>query len=242
MPGDGAAAPRDAVSAALLLLTAASGALDAVTYLALDHAFAANMTGNVLFLGFALAGAGDVPLAGTVVALAAFVVGAVVGGRSVPRTSSPAVARATVATLAALTVAMVLVGGAWLAVPRLGQTTVLVTTGLLAGLSGVQAAAVKPLGNAAITTVVVTGTLVDLARDSRVAGAPSGPRHVRRDRALAVVALMAGAALGAVLVRELTAPLALGGSVLLRAAAVVVLARAARGERDAAPTAGPGRR
>ncbi|SFJ94600.1 YoaK family protein [Cellulomonas sp. KH9] len=239
MPGDGATARREAVSAALLLLTAASGALDAVTYLALDHAFAANMTGNVLFLGFALAGTGDVPLAGTVVALGAFLVGAVVGGRAVPHTSSSVVPRATVVTIAALTAATVLVGGAWLAVPRLGETTVLVTTGLLAGLSGVQAAAVKPLGNAEITTVVVTGTLVNLGRDSRVAGAPRGPRHVQRDRALAVVALVAGAALGAVLVRELTAPVALAGSVLLRVAAVVVLARAARVERDDAPAPHP---
>ncbi len=45
---------------ALLVLTAATGLIDAVSYLALGHVFTANMTGNVVFLAFAVAGA-DAP-------------------------------------------------------------------------------------------------------------------------------------------------------------------------------------
>ena len=41
----------------LLGLTAVTGLVDAFSYLVLGHVFVANMTGNVLFLGFALAGA-----------------------------------------------------------------------------------------------------------------------------------------------------------------------------------------
>src|SRR4051794_30702246 len=41
----------------LVALTVVSGVVDAVSYLALGHVFVANMTGNVVFLGFALAGA-----------------------------------------------------------------------------------------------------------------------------------------------------------------------------------------
>jgi uncharacterized membrane protein YoaK (UPF0700 family) len=45
----------------LLGLTAVTGLVDAVSYLALGHVFTANMTGNVVFLGFAAAGAPDCP-------------------------------------------------------------------------------------------------------------------------------------------------------------------------------------
>jgi XapX domain-containing protein len=51
----------DPVSPHILLgMTATTGIVDAVSLLALGHVFTANMTGNVLFLGFALAGAHDV--------------------------------------------------------------------------------------------------------------------------------------------------------------------------------------
>ena len=43
--------PRATV-AALLVLTAVTGLVDAVSYLRLGHVFVANMTGNVVFLGF----------------------------------------------------------------------------------------------------------------------------------------------------------------------------------------------
>jgi uncharacterized membrane protein YoaK (UPF0700 family) len=41
----------------LILLTVVTGLVDAASYLSLGHVFVANMTGNVVFLGFALAGA-----------------------------------------------------------------------------------------------------------------------------------------------------------------------------------------
>ena len=41
----------------LLGLTVVTGLVDAFSYLLLGHVFVANMTGNVVFLGFAIAGA-----------------------------------------------------------------------------------------------------------------------------------------------------------------------------------------
>jgi hypothetical protein len=41
----------------LIAMTLVTGLVDAFSYLALGHVFVANMTGNVVFLGFALAGA-----------------------------------------------------------------------------------------------------------------------------------------------------------------------------------------
>jgi hypothetical protein len=46
----------------LLLLTVVTGLVDAASYLKLGHVFVANMTGNVVFLGFAIAGAGGLSI------------------------------------------------------------------------------------------------------------------------------------------------------------------------------------
>src|SRR3989442_11271266 len=66
---------------ALLVLTAATGLIDAVSYLALGHVFTANMTGNVVFLAFAVAGAPGLSIPRSLVSLGAFLAGAVAGGR-----------------------------------------------------------------------------------------------------------------------------------------------------------------
>src|SRR2546422_6951888 len=71
----------------LLGLTAVTGLVDAVSYLALGHVFTANMTGNVVFLGFAAAGAPGLSVTRSGTALAAFFMGAVIGGRMAARTS-----------------------------------------------------------------------------------------------------------------------------------------------------------
>jgi uncharacterized membrane protein YoaK (UPF0700 family) len=46
----------------LVGLTVVTGLVDAFSYLSLEHVFVANMTGNVVFLGFGWAGAGDVSI------------------------------------------------------------------------------------------------------------------------------------------------------------------------------------
>ena len=66
---------------ALLLLTFATGLIDAVSVLVLGHVFVANMTGNVIFLGFWFVPHSGVDLTAAVVAFAGFVTGTVVGGR-----------------------------------------------------------------------------------------------------------------------------------------------------------------
>src|SRR5690349_21858580 len=61
--------------ALLLGLTVLTGVVDAVSILALGRVFVANMTGNVVFIGFALAGAAGFSLAASLAALAGFLVG-----------------------------------------------------------------------------------------------------------------------------------------------------------------------
>jgi uncharacterized membrane protein YoaK (UPF0700 family) len=64
----------------LLVMTFVTGAVDAVSILRLDHVFVANMTGNIVFLGFALAGAKGFSVSASLVALAAFLTGAAGAG------------------------------------------------------------------------------------------------------------------------------------------------------------------
>src|SRR2546421_12471322 len=73
--------PEPVLVPLLLGLTVVTGLVDAVSYLALGHVFTANMTGNVVFLGFAAAGGRGLsaPRSGT--AVVAVLIGAVIGGR-----------------------------------------------------------------------------------------------------------------------------------------------------------------
>src|SRR5450755_1859870 len=64
----------------LVALTVVTGLVDAASYLKLGHVFVANMTGNVVFLGFALAGASGLSTAASLVAIGSFLIGAFGGG------------------------------------------------------------------------------------------------------------------------------------------------------------------
>ncbi len=79
------------LTVALILLTAVTGVVEAVSFLGLGLVFTAIMTGNTLFLGFALADAAlpvaappiaALPIVGPAVALVAFAVGAFAGNRA----------------------------------------------------------------------------------------------------------------------------------------------------------------
>src|SRR5438876_10998624 len=65
----------------LFVLTVVTGLVDSVSYLALGHVFVANMTGNVVFLGFAVAGAPEFSIPASLIAIASFLAGALGGGR-----------------------------------------------------------------------------------------------------------------------------------------------------------------
>src|SRR5256714_13054045 len=65
----------------LVAMTVVTGLVDAFSYLVLGHVFVANMTGNVVFLGFALAGAAGFSVSASLSAIGAFCLGALAGGR-----------------------------------------------------------------------------------------------------------------------------------------------------------------
>lgn len=176
----------------LFVLTIVTGLVDAVSYLALGHVFVANMTGNVVFLGFAVAGAEGFSIAASLAAIAAFLVGALAGGRLA---SSLGEHRSRFLTLAIL-VKLGLVGAAFLVAIAIADKSVLQygLIVLLALAMGLQNATARFLAIPDLTTTVLTLTLTGLAADSTLAGG-TNPRVGRR--LLAAGAMFAGAGIGA---------------------------------------------
>ena len=198
----------------LVVLTFSTGLVDAVSYLALDRVFTGNMTGNVLFVGFGLAGDTDVPLLNNALALVAFVIGAVCSGRIVRgRTHASRFPTANLVVLTCSAVVVLAIGVWWRVVGELPRPALLITTGLLALSMGAQAVSIRAAGIADVTTVVVTTTLVNLAMQSHLAGG-RGDRWPRRLGA--VLAMGGGGALGAFLILWTT-----GADALICAAAVM---------------------
>lgn len=180
-----------ALLASLWGLTFTTGIVDAASVLGLGHVFTANMTGNVVYLAFSLAGAGDLPMLAPLVSLAAFVAGAIVGGRLVRQASS--VRRVLGWELLLLAIAT----GVAVRDPGGGVARYAVIA-VLAAAMGLQNAAARRLGVPDLTTTVVTLTLTGLAADSSLAGG-TDPRWARR--LLSVGLILAGALVGAWLMR-----------------------------------------
>ncbi|MFI9271412.1 YoaK family protein [Kitasatospora sp. NPDC052896] len=222
----GAAAPtpgrQAGVVPVLAALTFASGMLDAASYLGLGHVFTANMTGNVVILGFAAAGAPGFSAAASAVSLAAFLFGAAGGGRLASRHADRPrrwMLTAVLVEVVALTVAAVLGAVAGI---RVGDWTGYTVTAVLAMAMGCRNATVRRLAVPDLTTTVLTLTLTGLAADAR----PGGQDRRQAVRRAGVAALMlAGAATGTWLLRTFGLPgclgvaavWALGSASLLRA-------------------------
>jgi uncharacterized membrane protein YoaK (UPF0700 family) len=211
---------------ALLILTAATGAIDGVSYLALDRVFTGNMTGNVLFIGFGLVGVEDIPVVNNLVALLTFMLGAVLASRIIRRGVDRAkVPTSSMVILIVGTVLVLALGGIWIAVGRIGTPVMIAITGLLALLLGAQAAVVKHIGIRDLSTVVVTMTMVNLSSDSRLAGG-RGAAWFRRVAAIVTMGL--GALASAAVTLHLGGAYALLLAGVIMAAGVGAMARARR--------------
>jgi uncharacterized membrane protein YoaK (UPF0700 family) len=192
----------------LYLGTALTGLVDAVSYVGLGHVFTANMTGNVVLLGFAIAGTAGLSVSRSLTALAAFMAGALMGGRiattlgpqSIQRWRITAIATESTFLLAATLVSL---GHHLLFNDSTRLYAVIIFTALAMGMRN---ATVRKIGQPDLTTTVLTLTITGLAADSSVAGG-NNPRWQRR--VLSIVLMFSGAAAGALLVKHsLALPLA----------------------------------
>ena len=210
----------------LVGLTFVTGLIDAFSYLALGHVFVANMTGNIVILALALAGAPGFSIGSCLAALAAFWVGAVLGGRLAVRLAdhrgrhlSQAVSIQAVFVAAAVVLAALSddpVSTAW-------RYPLIVA---LALAMGVQNATARKLAVPDLTTTVLTLTITGTAASAAAGGLrSSGGRRV-----LSVAAIFAGALVGAVLVVHHDLAVPLGGALAILVAVAVSSWRAGRAD------------
>ncbi len=186
------------LSALLMVLTIIAGVIDAISVLGLGRVFTANMTGNTVFLGFALAGVPGFSPLRSVAALAAFLVGAVVGGRLGVHLDRSR--RRRLFTIAAVE-SSVLFAAALAARGYDSETLAPVARlcaliALTAAAMGIRNATVRRLAVSDLTTTVLTLTLTGLGADSRLAGGPNplaldGKGFVKTGAALTVDELVA---------------------------------------------------
>jgi uncharacterized membrane protein YoaK (UPF0700 family) len=166
--------------------------------------FIANMTGNIAFIGFALAGTPGFSLVASLLALAGFLFGAAAAGPVLPRLRSSrgrllaVVTTAEVALLAGAVVIAAVSVEPFATTPRNGIVLVAATA------LGLQNAAARELAVPDATTTVLTMTLTGLAADLR----QRNGRVVLR-RLLAVGAMLVGALAGATVVLRQSATWAL---------------------------------
>ena len=168
--------------AALLTLTAVTGLVDAVSYLRLGRVFVANMTGNVVFLGFSADPHSGLSPAASVIAIAGFLLGALAGGRAAHALAARPgrwLASAFAGEAVILGVAAALTGTGVLPFAGSGRFA---TIAVLAMALGVQNGTVRHLGAADLTTTVLTLTLTGVAADSALAGGPGARPHRRLGR------------------------------------------------------------
>jgi uncharacterized membrane protein YoaK (UPF0700 family) len=187
-----------------LILTALTGIIDAVSYLSLGHVFTANMTGNAVFLAFALAGAKGLSAARSGTALAGFMAGAALGGRiaihlkvDVRRWIAAILfVQATLLVLAATVAAGFDLG------PAHGQVPLYAVIALTAVAMGVQNATVLELAVPGFAPNVLTSAVTRIAGTSWLLPGhdPLWTRH------LASVASMLGGAMFGAWLSNVSAP------------------------------------
>ncbi|MCU1643970.1 MAG: rane protein [Nocardia sp.] len=217
--------PHGPLPPMLLALTVVTGLVDAFSYLELGHVLVANMTGNVVFLGFSVADAPGFVWWALLLAVAIFLIGAMSGGRLHTRLGMHRGRHLFGAVLTQL----VLITAAWVTAllidhPYREWSLAVLIVFLAAGL-GLQNATARALAVPDLTTTVLTLTLTGIAADSTAAGG-SGSKLGRR--LIPVTAMFLGAAIGATLVVHGHGTATLAVAVLLLAGITVFAYRAAR--------------
>jgi uncharacterized membrane protein YoaK (UPF0700 family) len=201
----------------LLVLSVTTGLVDAASVLGLGKVFTANMTGNVVFLGFAAAGVPGFVIAPFVVAIASFMLGALIAGRAgkahIGRSERRWLLTSALVETVALWIAAVIAIDFNVAeqAPEARLFAIIALTGVAMGYRN---GTVRQLKVPDLTTTVLTLTLTGLSADSSAAGG-SNPNWLRR--VSAVAAIFAGAAAGAYLLLEvgLFASLAVAGALVI---------------------------
>jgi uncharacterized membrane protein YoaK (UPF0700 family) len=193
----GPALPIRVRNVAAMVLAVASGATDAIGYLALGQVFTSAMTGNLVLLGIAVAHRHGERIGRLVVSLVCFIVGAALGARIArsPEPDDPVWPSAVTRALAVEAVIFVGYGACWW-IRGLDHGVVgRVQLGLGAVAVGIQSAAMRRFGRE-LNTTFLSGSLTTL-----VGWLATGHRlRDIRHHLLVLVGLVGGAIIAALLV------------------------------------------
>ena len=181
----------------LVCMTIVTGLVDSFSFLRLGHVFVANATGNILFIGFALAHVPGFSIVESLLSLVAFIIGASFGGKlnsQFEGNRGKILGGST--SLQAMLLAVAVVLSLVCTVPvQSGYRSAFIA--VLAIAMGIQNAAARKVAVPDLTTTVLTLTITGLGADSVLVGS-SGSRAGRR--LVAIAAMSVGAVVGAVLV------------------------------------------
>ena len=199
-PCEAHALPVPVRNGAAMFLAAASGATDAIGYLALGNVFTSAMTGNLALLGIALAHRDGERIGRVLVSLVCYMVGAAIGARVArsPQPGDPVWPPAITRALAIEAVFFVAYAGVWWVV---GAGSDIYTKAVLLGLGaialGIQSSAMQRFGNGlGLNTTFVSGALIKLVGQLATGHRFRDIRH----HLLVLVGLVYGCFLGALLV------------------------------------------
>jgi uncharacterized membrane protein YoaK (UPF0700 family) len=209
----------------LLLLSVTTGLVDAISVLGLGKVFTANMTGNIVFLGFAAVGTPGFLVVPAVTALVSFLAGALIAGR-LGRVLAGRPMRHWLLASALFETSLFWIAAVVAAAfdtraqqQASGIHAIIALTGFAMGFRN---GTVRQLKVPDLTTTVLTLTLTGVAADSNLAGGT----NINLGRRLAsVAAIFLGAAIGAVMVMQsgLVLPLVVVGTLVLAGTAVCAL-------------------
>jgi len=197
----------------LLLLSATTGLVDAISVLGLGRVFTANMTGNVVFLGFAAVGTPGYRVPLYIVAIVFFMIGALIAGRTGAAHHGKPLRRwlITASVVEAILLwisAAIATGYDYKTLSPEPQLYAIIA--LTAVAMGFRNGTIRQLKIPDLTTTVLTLTITGLAADSSLTGGDN-PNWGRRIGS--VIAILLGAAVGAwlVLAYGLMPPLVITG-------------------------------
>jgi uncharacterized membrane protein YoaK (UPF0700 family) len=204
-----------------VLLTFITGLVDAASYLSMGHIFTANMTGNVVLLGLAVANVPGLSVLRSITALIFAFAGGVVSGRLEHWTASwrrshwLGVVAGMETTLLFVACMLLVMQHNSVALPSSSLYGIIALTALAMGIRN---GTVRRLGVPDITTTVLTLTVAALASESSLAGG----NNLRWGRRIsAVFSMFSGAAVGAFLLQHSLA-LVLGLAAFITLTAMII--------------------
>jgi uncharacterized membrane protein YoaK (UPF0700 family) len=201
----------------LYCLTFVTGLVDAGSYVAMGHVFTANMTGNIIFLGFALGGVPGLSIGRSATVLGFGLTGGMLAGKL---DSLFGQLRRNIWLMAAFGIETLLLFGAmtvsWYFLPRGGLHVSKALYGIIALTAlgmGMRNGTLRRLAVPELTTTVLTLTVAALAFDFSLT---PGTNHRWRRRVGSVLMMFSGAFVGVQLLKH-SLVLLLGASALLTA-------------------------